>query len=112
MNRAMAASLDHYLTTAPEPPEIPLPGDEGYPRCGACGAFLRRDAIDRSEYKEYADRCDGQPDPGGMWGPACGKPRAHKAHPYTVWAWEEIHRTCRNHRLAWRCRHDNVEVLA
>jgi hypothetical protein len=95
-------SYDAWLTTPPEPSELPLPGDPFYPRCGRCGAFLTREP-ERTEPGEQTDPCDGELH-GGMDLTLCGRPRAHDPHPFTAHTWSENHRACK------RCGHDNTEI--
>ena len=90
---------DAWLTTQPEPAELPLPGDPSWPRC-SCGAFLRRDP-DSVSSGELATRCDGQLHPDVS---ECGHVRAHRVHIYTVHTWSTLHRRCT------RCGHANTEI--
>jgi hypothetical protein len=113
---------DQWLTTPPEAPDIPLPGDEFYPRCG-CGAFLVRDVkrelmatllrrqwitghVQYGECMGYGEQAELIAQEIG-WEPACGKLVSHPPHQdVVVWAWEEIHRICT------RCGKENIEVQA
>lgn len=103
MNRQMAASLDHWLTTQPEEPDILVPGDEGYPRCSGCGGFLRREP-DRTEEKSKDGTCPGT-DPEGAYDTDCSLyATVHGKHTEPMYWWSELYRTCR------RCGQENVEV--
>jgi hypothetical protein len=98
---SLGARYDAWLTTQPEEPDLPMPGDEFYPRCCRCGGFLRRDP-DRVTSHEQAGQCDGQPL--DFYMTLCGALAAHEPHTFTVAAWGELHRTCK------KCGHENTEV--
>lgn len=102
MSGTFGAALDAWLTTQPEPIEDPLPGDDNYPRCSDCGAFLRRE-LDRREYSEMTEHCDGRP---GDYVSECGEVTMHDPHTFTEHAWETLIRRCR------RCGHENQEIAA
>jgi hypothetical protein len=99
-----AASLDHWLTTPPEPAVQPLPGDDEYPRC-VCGSFLKLEP-GRTEGKVQESLCTGYDPWESEYGPECGDAVRHGEHVFVAAAWDEAHRVCA------RCGHDNVEVLA
>jgi hypothetical protein len=102
MDRHTASALDRWLTTPPEPIELPLPGDEDYPRC-TCGRFLKRDP-ERTEARAHELPCTGVLH---EWGYTdCDRDQPHAPHTAVLAAWDEAHRTCR------ACGHDNIEVLA
>ena len=99
--------FDQWLTTQPEPVELPMPGEPGYPVCSQCGAFLRRDPDPgRTECGERWEDCNGQLGMNGLFPAECGKFVEHPAHRFIVAAWNLFHRVCK------RCGHDNVEVDA
>jgi hypothetical protein len=122
MDRRVAASLDRWLTTQPDPPGIPLPGDPCYPTCGECGAFLVRDPDPRRmrtllrsmwrTWEEHWDRClgygpDADPQAREMgWEPECDRGLVpHAPHPYLAHVSGLVHRICR------KCGHENTEVI-
>lgn len=113
MDRHMASSLDHWLTTIPEPQDLPMPGEPNYPACGRCGAFLRRNPDEgRTTVVEYQHSCLGygpEADPLAQlqgWEPDCGLGTTdHAPHVYTYHVSEIAHRLCK------KCGHDNEEVL-
>ena len=97
---AALRGYDAWRTTQPDAPDLPLPGDPAYPSCGACGAFLRRDA-DRIDGKTTEALCDGR---AGDYVAECGRAASHEPHFFVAHAWGEQHRTCA------RCGKDNIEV--
>jgi ribosomal protein S27AE len=99
---SLGKRFDAWLTTQPEEPDILVPGDEGYPRCSQCGAFLKREP-DRTEPGELHEHCDGGLHPDVT---TCGDTRGHAPHEFTAHAWEELHRTCA------RCGHGNITTDA
>jgi hypothetical protein len=101
MDARTAASLDHWLTTPPEEPDVPVPGDAWYPRCSR-GHFLPREP-ERVEGKVEEYRCPG-PQDGRV--ADCGSFVCDGPHDYPLHGWEEAHRTCK------RCGEDCVEVMA
>lgn len=104
---SLGARFDTWLTTQPEYPDVPLPGDHDWPRCeadGGCGAWLR--LIPDDVTPGWAtEQCDGQwiDD---MWCPSCGEDRPHEPHPYVVAAWDTERRVCRS------CGRNNYRVVA
>jgi len=99
---SLGARFDAWLTTQPEEPDILVPGDEGYPRCGGCGKFLKREP-DRTEPGELREHCDGELHPDMT---ECGSTRKHEPHEFTARGWGEQHRTCKG------CEHDNITIDA
>lgn len=91
----LGARFDAWLTTQPEAPDIPSPGDEFYPRCGKCGAFLKRDefATITGEKTMPCDgkrsrltKCDGRTvewDLGFPW-TTCGRQEDHEPHEFVM----------------------------
>ena len=53
-----ASRFDAWLTTPPEQPDIPMPGEPFYPRCD-CGAFLKREP-NGMKYIDYPDPDTGE----------------------------------------------------
>jgi hypothetical protein len=102
MDRAMAASLDRWLTTPPGEydPEYMTP-----PHCGECGGFLKMEP-ERVEPGEDVEQCQGEPEPEGYYGAECGSWTQHAPHSFTVNAWVTEYRTCT------RCGHVNTSVEA
>lgn len=111
--------FDAWLTREPEYDESPMPGDQGYPRCERCGAWLAREP-ERLEGWEDAVECDGQPvEVTSTWTtddapvldiigwehlgtlrhdtyPApCGNGAAHAPHRYVMAGGDIEHRTCK-----------------
>jgi hypothetical protein len=105
---SLGARFDAWLTTPPEEPDILIPGDPGYPRCGRCGRFLKREpeSVTTGELREH---CDGIPALHAqrvLLDAACGTFREHAPHEFTTHGWDEQHRTCKG------CGHDNITIDA
>jgi hypothetical protein len=83
---------DQWLTTQPEAPDVPLPGDEFYPRCSGCGAFLKRDEYEAGS-GERTVPCSGELNPEYGITP-CDQDKAHGPHDAVVAAWGTERRTC------------------
>src|SRR5580693_287392 len=112
MLTSAARSLDAWLTREPDWDGEPLPAGADWPRCGGCGGFLRRYA-DWSEPGEETRTCAGTAHEPGEPGyeTDCGRMAGHDRHEFVAWAWDILHRICRNHRGVWACRRDNTEVI-
>jgi hypothetical protein len=88
-----SSRYDQWLTTQLEAPDILVPGDESYPRCSGCGAFLKRDEFE-ADSGEQTLPCDGEVNP--EYGQSsCGRSQDHEPHDPVVWAWGIERRTCR-----------------
>jgi len=89
MDRHMAASLDHWLTTDPRDSE---PDEPVKLHCTECGAFLKW-LPERTEEVEDRDRCGGYVPRQGL-DPECGISRKHRPHTFPVGGHSEDYRTC------------------
>src|SRR5580692_8103995 len=96
---------DQWATAEPDWADPPRPGDPGWPRCTACGGFLRM-VPDRVVPGVMEDTCTGAAGEDGWT--LCGKAARHAPHTVVMHAWTDEHRICRNRRAGWRCRHDNT----
>jgi hypothetical protein len=107
--------LDAYLTREPNYPEQSVPGDPDWPRCAACGAFLKGAYDpDADEFEEVTESCPGLDGADHdatrllLEGPVvqCGSLKSHAPHQFTAHAAVIHHRTCA------KCGADNTEVDA
>lgn len=111
MDRRMAASLDHWLTTPPDW----YAGEEPEIQCGFCDADLKY-TPDRVEHREATQPCNGkvltdgwgsyaQPCADYDWGMVDENTLDHEPHTAVVWAWDVYVRVCPT------CGEENLEDI-
>jgi hypothetical protein len=107
---------DAWLTTQPEQPDIPMPGDRDYPVCGnregdGCGAFLSI-TPDWTSPNEFLEECLGY-GPGAAplaydmgWEPNCPMGTT----PHSIHKWTNCY-TDTEHRICTKCLKHNRKVV-